>query len=631
MASPQRIGIQHLPALDGLRGLAVIGVLLFHDDRLRGGYLGVDLFFVLSGFLITSLLLAEHGKTGTIDLRAFWIRRARRLFPAALALLVLVSLYARIFADPAELARIRADGLATLGYVANWRAIVAGRSYWELFAAPSPLEHTWSLAIEEQFYVLWPLIALLVLRLARGSARALLGASALLGAASIAAMWLVYWPENPSRAYLGTDTRGAAILAGAALACARSLRPGPLTDRAVRGLDAAGLAAAAGLTAAWILLDGKSPFLYRGGFWLTEIAVLVLIACAAEDRRSLVARALSWKPLAGAGLISYGLYLYHWPLFVVLTAERTGVEGPRLTALRLTATVAIALVSYRFLEQPIRKRGLPVGRPLLVVPAAIFAVALALLSSTAARPLPPEAAAPPTPPGAPPGPPPLALSALPAAGAVPAGTLRVLVLGDSVAIALGERLRAVQEGSGSVVAERGVGDCSILEGTLPTRSLTNTPHEGGDCASRWKSDAAELRPDVTIVILGGGFFAPVEVGGKWQRPCEPGWGRAYGGELRRELASLRPDGGRVVLLLSPYPVGTWTGAAPKERVDCFNATLREAASGVEGVRVVDLPAELCPGGECRLKSGGAPIRPDGIHFGGPGAEGIARWVLARVR
>src|SRR5262245_31240578 len=171
---PRRVGIPHLPALDGLRGLAVIGVLLFHDNqRLKGGYLGVDLFFVLSGYLITSLLLAEFSATARIDLKAFWVRRARRLFPALLALLLAVSLYAKVLAAPNELVRIRGDGIATIAYVANWRAIYAGHSYWAMFAAPSPLEHTWSLAIEEQFYVLWPLLTFLVLGVSKGSAKAL--------------------------------------------------------------------------------------------------------------------------------------------------------------------------------------------------------------------------------------------------------------------------------------------------------------------------------------------------------------------------------------------------------------------------------------------------------------------------
>src|SRR5262245_34579549 len=317
---PRRVGIPHLPALDGLRGLAVIGVLLFHDDkRLAGGYLGVDLFFVLSGYLITSLLLAEWAATARIDLKAFWVRRARRLFPALLALLLVVSLYAKALAAPNELARIRGDGLATIAYVANWRAIYAGQSYWALFAAPSPLDHTWSLAIEEQFYVLWPLIAFLVLRLSKGSAKALLALTLALTLLSAASMWLLYAPDSTSRAYMGTDARGASILAGAGLACVISTRGTLKSDRAVRLLDIAGLLALALLGLAWARLGGQSIWLYHGGFWLTELAVIVLIACAAHDRRSLVGRALAFRPLVWAGLISYGMYLWHWPLFVVLT------------------------------------------------------------------------------------------------------------------------------------------------------------------------------------------------------------------------------------------------------------------------------------------------------------------------
>ena len=200
--------IAHVPALDGLRGAAVAGVLLFHaEGLLRGGFLGVDLFFVLSGYLITSILVAEHRRSGRIDLRAFWIRRARRLMPALLALVPAVGLYARSFAAPGELAQIRGDALATLAYVANWRAILVRRSYWEMFAAPSPLEHTWSLAIEEQFYVVWPLVALVVLR--RGP-RALAIVSGVLALGSIVAMAVLGASATPNRVYLGTDTRGAA-------------------------------------------------------------------------------------------------------------------------------------------------------------------------------------------------------------------------------------------------------------------------------------------------------------------------------------------------------------------------------------------------------------------------------------
>src|SRR4051812_35424451 len=168
----ERASIEREPALDGIRGVAVAAVLLFHAGHLRGGYLGVDLFFTLSGFLITSLLLAEARAHGTVRLGAFWSRRARRLLPALGVLLIGVALYARLAARPDELDRIRWDGVWTALYAANWRAVVAKASYWSMFTAPSPLQHTWSLAIEEQFYLVWPIIVVAIARRARDAARA---------------------------------------------------------------------------------------------------------------------------------------------------------------------------------------------------------------------------------------------------------------------------------------------------------------------------------------------------------------------------------------------------------------------------------------------------------------------------
>src|SRR5260370_13714265 len=179
-------------ALDGLRGAAVVAVLLFHAGHLVGGYLGVDLFFVLSGFLITGLLLAEWEHTGEMRLRAFWARRARRLLPALVAMLCGVVAYAAFAAHAIQLGAIRSDSLATLGYVANWHSIIGGHSYWDVFSAPSPLNHTWSLAIEEQFYLLWPLI---VVGLAVGTRRDRLPrrvfAVALVGAAGLGALAVI--------------------------------------------------------------------------------------------------------------------------------------------------------------------------------------------------------------------------------------------------------------------------------------------------------------------------------------------------------------------------------------------------------------------------------------------------------
>jgi peptidoglycan/LPS O-acetylase OafA/YrhL len=625
-----------VPALDGLRGLAVAGVLVFHGGHLTGGYLGVDLFFVLSGFLITTILVEEHRRSGRIDLRSFWVRRLRRLMPALLALVPVVAVYARAFAAPAELAAIRSDALATLGYVANWRAILARRSYWDMFAAPSPLEHTWSLAIEEQFYVVWPLLVVLVLRFARGRVRALLAVSAVLALASAAAMATLYEEGHTMRVYLGTDTRGAAILIGAALAASGLARA---DAPPVRLLDGAGAIALALLGAAWWWLDGQSELLYRGGFWITELAAAVLIACCVRQRGGLVARLLSLRPLRALGVVSYGVYLWHWPIYVLLTEERTGASGAALLALRLGVTALVAIASYRWLEQPIRERGIRAARAVVIVPsAALLAIAIVLVSTRAsatAPELPDEPAAPAGKAAAQPTP---AARAgrdvpsgwIPPASELPPGTLRVLVVGDSVGLALGARMHFAGGSAGAYVNHRAIGDCSILDGLMPVLSMSGEPHGNGNCARSWVDDVRELRPDVVVVVIGGAYFSTVAVDGHRRGVCHPGWRAPYARRLSELLAAIAPFAGRRVVLEAAYPVGKWQTPTRNRDVDCFNRILAEAAASA-GAEIAPLNAFACPDGKCILTSRGAPVRPDGLHFDGLGAEDTARWVLERVR
>lgn len=612
-----------MPALDGIRGLAVLAVVAFHANAaLTGGYLGVDLFFVLSGYLITSILLREVESSGRIDLRAFWVRRARRLLPALLVLMPAIAVYARVWAAPGELAGLRADALATLGYVANWRAIYSGKSYWEIFQAPSPLEHTWSLAIEEQFYVVWPLVVALLLVRLRRTRRTLLVVSAGLALASAALMLLLWHPERTSRVYMGSDTRAAAILAGVVLATV--LAPGTrLRPGAVRALDLAGLASAVGLGVAWAKLEGESRFLYHGGFWLTELAALVLIACAVVPT-SLVARALSLRPLVFVGTISYGVYLWHWPVDVVLTPERVHVPPLALAALRVAVTFAIALASYYAVERPIRARGVSFGRPLVVLPAAFGVVIAAVFVGTRAR---PALAAP----ALAPAPAPSAerrwpdfnsvkSSVLPAARELPPGTLRILTIGDSVAQYLGEAMRFHQAAAGAFVAQRGVGACSIH--VAEVRYVNGERIEGTCCADAWATDVAELRPDVTLIVLGGAYLGP--------RTCQRDWRKAYRERLTSLLHAMGDSAGRVILTLVPYPGQRWRTADMVQRVDCFNEELSQIAE-IEHLPTLDLKTHVCPTPDCTLLSNGAAIRPDGLHFDGPGAAESAQWTLAEVR
>lgn len=586
-----------MPALDGLRGLALLGVLAFHaNEILRGGYLGVDLFFVLSGFLITRLLLAEKRSTGRIELGSFWVRRARRLFPALLALMPAIGLYARFVAAPGELASIRADAVATLGYVANWRAILSQRSYWELFLAPSPLEHTWSLAIEEQFYVVWPLVVFVVLR--RFGVRALFAVSVGLAALSMLAMVVWFDPEHTMRVYYGTDTRAAAILAGAAFACVAP--SSAVSSRAAaRALDAGGVLALAGLGWAWSAIDGRDFLLYRGGFWLTELLSLVLLACATAGQGGIVARLLSLGPLRALGTVSYGAYLWHWPVNLVLTAERCHVHGLALHALRAAVTFGIAALSYRFLEQPIRRHGLPFGRARVVVPVAFAAAGLAVVLGAWPRPVPRVASAPR----------PAVTSRAPAAP-VPV-RLRVRVLGDSTANALGWMLKSVA--------------APDIDVQLRAKDGLNLIY---DDHIRW--NANDEKVDVTVVGLGGAFLYGIHVSGKWTAACHPRWHLLFEDGLDLHLKDLAASKSRLWLATAPYPLGPYDNAGRRKQLDCINASIRKVAAKHPRFQFLDLAEMVCPKGECTREVRGLPLRPDGVHFDVVAASELARRVLAEL-
>lgn len=589
----------HLAALDGLRGLALLGVLLFHaGGLLPGGYLGVDLFFVLSGYLITSLLVREYRDTGRVDLYRFWVRRCRRLFPALLSLMPAIAVYGRFFARPEDLQTLRGEALASLGYYANWHAIFGHRSYWQLFAAPSPLEHTWSLSIEEQFYVVWPLLAAFVLR--RRGPRALLALALGLTAASVIAMLLMFSPAETSRAYLGTDTRMAAILAGAALALL--LAPGTtLPTRRVRQLDWLGMVAGLGLAVAWCTLRGTNSWLYRGGFWLTELAVLVLIACAVMDQKSRVARALSLAPLRWLGTISYGVYLWHWPVNVFLTAERAHLRGAPLQGLRFAITFAIAIVSFRYLESPIRRHGIPFKRASILLPATVALAVFLIVHSTDARAD-------------------LATGPLDAYnGLFPGQTLRdrIVVLGDSTANSIGWGLRGLH-GQGVQVALLGKDGCTML---------------GDRCnGEHWVERVRELRPNATLVYVAGAFLHGFGAEDGWHTACYPDWDARFEQALTRRLRDLEQAPSRIFIATAPYPLGHWDTAEYRAQVDCINVSIRKAAAAAPTVRLLEVAAQLCPDGHCQTElPNKKPIRPDGVHFSMAGAHDTARWILDQMR
>lgn len=354
----------YMPGLDGLRALAVFAVIFYHLNLswAPGGLLGVALFFVLSGYLITNILLKQWESTGTIDLKDFWLRRARRLLPAVFVMLAGVMVWMLLFA-PERLAALKQEALAAVFYISNWYLIFHQVSYFESFGPPSPLGHLWSLAVEEQFYLFWPLLLGLGLRWIRQRKWLAMGTIALT-LASAAAMALIYMPgQDPSRVYYGTDTRAFSLLLGAALAMvwSREKMNRELTGSKKLILDGAG---ALGLLAVLLMIvktNQYHPFLYQGGLLLFSIAAAVLVAVLAHPASSL-GRFFSWGPWRWLGECSYGIYLWHYPVIILTNpAVNTGGVDLSRTFWQIGLSILLAVLSRHFIEDPIRygsrKRG----------------------------------------------------------------------------------------------------------------------------------------------------------------------------------------------------------------------------------------------------------------------------------
>jgi peptidoglycan/LPS O-acetylase OafA/YrhL len=377
--------LPHVGALDGLRAVSLIAVLLYHGGFgwAKGGFLGVSTFFTLSGFLITSLLLVENHQNGQISLRRFWSARARRLVPAALVALLLVAAFAMFAATPTQLTGLRGDLLSVFGVATNWRLALSGRDYGAYLTTSSPIQHVWSLAVEEQFYLVLPLLVLLAARTSSRPQRRLAVVATVLACASTAALVLsVSDHGSTSWAYYATHTRAAELLAGVILACTvHHLAQWRWRAYVVPVL---GVLAAGAIVFAWVRADQASPSLYRGGITAYTFASVVVIIASLQ--RGPVRWALERKPLQWLGRISYGAYLYHWPLFLWITAERIGLGGVPLFGVRVAMTLGIATLSAAIIEVPIRSRQI-IPR-FSLGPACVVAIcALAVMMTVPSKPL----------------------------------------------------------------------------------------------------------------------------------------------------------------------------------------------------------------------------------------------------
>ena len=629
--SGARTRLRHIGALDGVRGAAILGVLFFHAGYLNGGYLGVDLFFVLSGFLITGLLLNEWGRSGGIRLTAFWARRARRLLPALFLMLGAVAAYAAFVALPTQVSQIRGDALATLGYVANWRQIANGSNYFAIFGAPSPLDHTWSLAIEEQFYLVWPLVIVGLAALGRRRVRLerRVFATATAGAVVLGALsvGLAASGAASSRTYYGTDTRAPAILLGAALAAALVLW-GPARSRVGRvAVEVAGVAGVAWLAWAWTSLQGQDPFLARGGLLLCGVAAVAVIAAASNPTRGPIAAVASVAPLRWLGLISYGLYLWHWPVFVYLNPSRVGLTGWPLTGVQLAVTLAISIVSYFLVEMPIRRGALRGWRIRVLTPVVVASTVVVLLVGTAGAVAEPQATdsssgSPTTP------------STAPAAP----GATRIMIVGDSIPVFLTNSIQDVEPALNVSTLVAGVDGCEVArseEHRAPaaTSGLVGNPITDPpsctDWPTRWPAELAQFHPTDAVLMLGFPAVQDLKLQGVWHAPCSTFWDRYYESEVVSALRTLGSSGAKVWVTTAAPPSAFYFPTSLTTGTRCLNRALLQAAAATK-TSVLDVEGFVCPRGHCQDELDGQILRPDGFHYTGPGGVIVARWLLTQI-
>jgi peptidoglycan/LPS O-acetylase OafA/YrhL len=659
MSEETRMGYQ--PALDGLRALSVIAVILYHAGIhwIPGGFIGVEVFFVVSGFLITSLMIDEQHVSGKVSLKQFWIRRARRLLPALFTMLI-ASLVAVTFFAKDSAPDFRQDVLPALGYFSNW---------WQIYFVDTPyfaansllmLRHLWSLAVEEQWYVLWPIVFVFVLgnkRIPRWISAVVIG---LLAAAVMVGTSLAFAADNETRInflYLSTITRSSGLLLGAALACIwRPWKKAVIRFAKVRsGLAdvlALGALATLGYISAFIHVADEQ--LYKGGLAAATVASAVIIAVVVRSGGSLVKRALSFPLLVEIGRRSYGLYLWHWPIFVIAGAR---LSSNRL-AYALTATVIINEFVYQFIETPARKgaignwlrqrrqlsamrRRLPVA--LTVVVAALVGVTSVQLSGIQARDVSVDTGntdvvfvVPTT----------LPTTATTAVNTpVTSTTLaklprRMVIVGDSQAHSLaGNKPRGIEKTfvitNGSIdgcgVYDRGVG----IGGTSGKFRRNFANCKGFE--TKWAKSAAQAKADVALVVVGAWEVMDLQINSFLFKVNTVPADTMFKTQLQRGIDALRKQNVAVALLevACMRPVESKGGPVPPlpqrgddARTGHLNALMREvAAPENDGVYFVNGPKEWCSDPKV---ANSLSYRWDGVHVYKPGAKLILESIAPAI-
>ena len=625
-------------AMDGYRGLFVLLVIAYHFGAtgLVGGWVGINHFFVFSGFLIARILIKERQRTCRIDVRRFYLRRARRVLPAMFVLVAAVLTHTAFFEQPAQQKQFGGDALATLGFYLNWRLIGRSDSYFDQIGNPSPLRHAWTLSVEEQFYVVIPFLILAICALTRSRR---LRFTLVMALACLSAWWTAHLGlasfEDQARLYYGTDTRVQALLVGVAFGFAFGVGAdgrGPrLPSREVTQI--LGILGTIVSISAVFLLDAQTEWVYaKGGVLLFALGASLMGWSSIDPRGLAINRVFGWRPLAFVGQISYGLYLYHWPVHLWL---RPDVPQPALGFLQFVVTFALAVVSFRSLEAPILQDGLrgmwphlrrSRRRALAIGASGVLAVASAAQARTSA-------------PGVPTDVPPL-VAGTPAyrTGAhQDAG-----IVGDSVGSSLAQGF------SPSVYTDLSMNDATMIGCDLVPAPIS---HDGQDvaestrCAS-WRAGVEKQLRDAharTLVIVGDAHFLTTHrLDGVLAAPQTPqgaksielaldSWAqRARAAGVERTVVVNLPCRRIDPVRLDPSLRFFAEQGSNDAAVDWANGVIAAWVKHHPDAALADLHAQTCSAGY-RSVINGVSLYEDTLHFTPRGAAMIWTWLAPQVQ
>ena len=654
------LSMGYRPELDGLRALSVLAVIAYHADLawIPGGFLGVEVFFVVSGFLITTLMLEERAKTGSVSLRNFWLRRARRLLPALFVMLVVLAFAVATFAT-VHAPDFRRDVVPSLLYVSNW---------WQIFFVETPyfaptdlpvLRHLWSLAVEEQWYLVWPLAFLAFRRSSTRTSGIALAIASLGIMIGTALLWLPDSEQRTNFLYLSTPTRASGLLLGAALAFVWKPWTQTRATPRLRGVaaDAAAIVAIGAIAYAMATQHVDDRSLYMGWLAATTIGSSVIIAVIVRPRGSLVAWVMRTPVLAAIGRRSYGLYLWHWPIFVIAEAR----ESATRLAVALTLTVVINELSYLLIETPARKGvigtwwsgrqewsamraiGTTLAGAAMITAVSIVGVRVAavdardlsidtsgeevvfdLEAAIATTTVPPS----------------VSTTVRPTPTTLPKLPRRVVIVGDSQAHSL-----VVNKPSGIeetfLVSNGALDGCGVYERGVGIGGNTGKfRRDFGNCAGfdkKWAASATKAKADVALVVLGAWEVLDLRVGNVQYKVGTDAADDLFTAQLAKGVRAVRSTGASVALLEVPCmrPLESSGGPVPPlpqrrddSRTQHLNTLLREfAAPEDDSVYFVTGPREWCN----NMKISTSPsYRWDGVHVYKPGAKLIFEAVASQL-